>query len=105
MAAQMEIALAARDEGIRQSADHAEAEAPGFGEAALTALRHYAGMAGEFNAYEFRTYLKSIGLSCDVPKALGAVLLKAARQGLIRKVGYDAHPERHASPTVRWGRA
>lgn len=102
---QLAMALEQRDEGMAQSADHAEAVEPGFGEAALCALKHYAGYGHEFNAFQFRAYLKSIGLEASVPKALGAVMVKAARQGLIRKVGYDPHPERHASPTVRWARA
>lgn len=102
MSAQMEFALAARDEGIRQSADHAEDVSPGFGEAAYTALTIYAGMAGEFTSADFRAYLKSVGLSCEVPKALGAVFLRAARAGVIEKVGYAKSAERHASPCPIW---
>lgn len=102
---QLAMALEQRDEGIRQSAEHAEDVSPGWGEAAYTALTLYAGMAGEFNAFQFREYLKSVGLEASVPKAVGAVMLRAARAGIIRKVGYDPHPERHASPTCRWVRA
>ena len=77
----------------------------GFGPFSIRHPAMNAGFGCEFNAFQFREYLKSVGLEASVPKAVGAVMLRAARAGIIKKVGYDAHPERHASPTVRWAKA
>lgn len=105
MTSQLAFALQARDEGIARSADHAESVDPGWGESCYRVLRDFIGENREFNSYEFREFLGRIGFPCPVPKALGAVMQRAAREGLIRKIGYDPHPERHCSPTPRWIRA
>lgn len=57
----------------------------------------------QFTSYDFIAW-------CDAshyeqpptPKAFGSIFTKAAKNGLIRKVGYRPHPLRHASPTVLW---
>ena len=99
---QLELAMRERDAGIRQSAEHAEDVAPGFGEAALCALRAYAGFGYDFTSEQFRDYLKSIGLACEVPKALGSVFQKAARAGWLEKAGYVKSRDRHCSPIPSW---
>lgn len=102
---QMELSWDRAEQGIRQSADHADSVDPGWGESCYQAPCDYLRETREFNSHEFRQFLGSIGFPVEVPKALGAVLLRAARAGLIRKIGYDPHPERHSSPTPRWARS
>lgn len=102
MSAQLEIAWEQADRGIRQSADHAEDVRPGWGAVALEALRCYAGFGYEFTSEQFRDYLKSIGLACEVPKALGSVFQKAARAGWLEKAGYAKSAQRHCSPCPIW---
>lgn len=102
MTAQLEIAWDAAEQGIRQSAEHAEAVESGWGEAALCALRAYADMSDAFSSEDFRDYLKSIGFSCPVPKGLGACFVKAVRQGWLEKAGTTKSRERHGSVTWLW---
>jgi hypothetical protein len=87
--------------GMALAADHAEAVSPGWADEAYAALRSFAMQHQRFTSYDFRR-----ACLIDPPttaKAFGAVFQRAARAGLIVKIGYDSHPERHLSPTVLWG--
>ena len=98
----LDYARAARDEGMERAADHAEGVDPGWAASCYRVLEVYAGHTAEFNSLAFREHLARIGFPVPVPKALGGVFRKAACAGLIHKVGFDQHPERHCSPTPRW---
>lgn len=98
----LDIARAARDEGIERATDHANDVEPGWPASCYRVLEVYAGHTAEFNSMAFREHLARIKFPVPVPKALGGVFKKAARAGLLRKVGFDQHPERHCSPTPRW---
>lgn len=90
-------------EGMDRALKHAEDEVPGWGEVALLYLKRYAREHRQFTALEVRQSAKEWGLvEPPTPKAFGSVFQKAARLGVIRKIGYAPHAERHASPTVLW---
>lgn len=94
-----------RDAGMAQALGHAESVEPGWGDtAAMELLRYCKGMSGgKFISDEFINWFQSHGLTMPpTNKAFGPVFTKAAKNGLIRKVGYRPHPLRHASPTVLW---
>lgn len=98
-------ARAERDAGMAQATGHANDATPFWSELAYIALEHYVYMAVKphFTSYDFIEVYKT--MNRDMPptnKAFGSIFTKAARNGLIRKVGYRPHPLRHASPTVLW---
>ena len=101
---QLAMAFDARDAGIQQSADHAEAESPGWSERAYTELMIFA-FGRTFTSEDFRDHLKAIGFPVPVPKALGAVFVKAARKNKIQRVGFARSRERHCSTVPLWGAA
>ena len=88
---------------MQQALDHAERVQPAWGEIAYTALVDYASARHVFNSYTFRKWFHAMGYAAPpTDKAFGAIFSKAARNGVIERIGYDPHPERHASPTPRW---
>lgn len=102
----LEAAKVERDAGMAQALGHAESVEPGWGDIAYQWLEHYVkGERGiQFTAPFFIAwceYEDSFPMP-PTPKAFGSIFTKAARNGLIRKVGYRPHPLRHASPTVLW---
>ncbi len=96
-------AVAARDAGMAQALDHANRVVEGWGDLAYLFLEKYAKEQRRFTSYDVRMAAKSWGLIMPITdKAFGPVFLRAAKQGIIRRAGYEQHPERHASPTVLW---
>jgi hypothetical protein len=98
-------ARAARDAGMARALAHAEAEQPNWGDVAYMALVVFVALhpaPRTFTSLEFREWARSRISDPPTPKAFGPVFVRAARAGIIRKVGYAPHPERHASPTVLW---
>jgi hypothetical protein len=99
----LDLARAARDDGMARAVTHAEDDQPGWGEVAYIALSVYAmRMEGPFTSLDFREWAASRLSAPPTDKAFGPVFVRAARAGIIRKVGYAPHPERHGSPTVLW---
>jgi hypothetical protein len=93
----------ARDAGMAQALSHAEDDCPRWGEVAYAALCLFAGRNhGPFTSFQFREWAADCISSPSTPKAFGSIFARAARAGIIRKIGYQPHPERHASPTVLW---
>lgn len=103
---ELPAARSSRDRGITESRDHAESVESGWGESAYRVLADYArASAGEWTSEDFRAHLNAIGFPVPVPKALGAVFQRAARVGLIRRVGFGISKQRHLSPCPLWTRA
>jgi hypothetical protein len=98
-------AMAERDRGQSQALSHAERVEPEWGDTAYRWLSHYvAGEKGlQFTSFLFISWCELNDFPMPpTPKAFGAIFTKAARNGLIRKVGYRPHPLRHASPSALW---
>lgn len=81
----------ARDAGMAQALDHAEAVHEGWAEEAANALRMYiaAHPGKEFMAEDVREYAYDV-LAVPYPphcRAWGSIIAKAARDGLIERVG------------------
>lgn len=91
-----------RDEGMRLSADHAESIEPGWSESAYRVLTDYARGRASFTSEDYRDHLAGIGFPVPVPKALGGVFQKAAKRGVIRRIGFGISRERHLSPCPLW---
>lgn len=108
MSAQLSLTYAAaRDEGIQRSAGHAESLESGWGASAYRVLCEYADSpylpeGKTFTSEDFRDFLASIDFPVPVPKALGAVFQKAARNRVIERAGFGISKARHLSPCPLW---
>ncbi len=91
-------------QGMSQSAAHAESIEEGWTDRAYGLLARFskAQATNPFTSEEFRLYARSVGFEIPVPKALGAVFQRAARDGLIARSGYGKSFSRHSSPCVLW---
>lgn len=99
----LDQARAERDEGMAQALQHAERVQPQWGDVAYDALVDYAAQNRTFTSYDFRKDYHARGLpNPPTDKAFGPVFLRAVKEHVIAKVGYEQHPERHASPTPLW---
>lgn len=81
----------ARDAGMHEALNHAEAVHDGWAEEATNALRMYvaAHPSKEFMAEDVRSYAYDV-LAVPYPphcRAWGSIIAKAARDGLIERVG------------------
>ena len=104
MVSRMDMARAKRDEGMGRALDHAEREVATWGALALDYLRWYAETHDRFPAW-FVTQAAELCKEVPTPptpKAWGSIFTRAAREGVIRKDGYRADPNRHANPCPVW---
>jgi hypothetical protein len=91
-------AIEARDKGINKALTHAEQECEGWGEKAYDLIKQYLSeVSTSFMAEEIRSYAAMY----DFPlpphaRAWGAVIVRAAKEGLIKKVGYGQVMNRKA---------
>lgn len=101
----MDFAKAQRDAGITRAVSNAEGKTPGWSDLALAWIRLY--------AYEHRgekfigrdIVLASRNAGVIQPpndKAWGGPMMRAARAGVIRKVGTAPDPNRHCNPVPLW---
>lgn len=81
---------AAKLAGIQQAADHAEAVDPGWNQKAYEMLKEFLDIRlGPFLMEDFRQWAEPSGLNSPPHlRAYGGVALKAAKAGLIRRIGY-----------------
>lgn len=79
-----------RDYGIQLSLDHAEYRHEGWQEQAYGLLQDFIkGRVSDFLCEDFREYCERHGLTTPPSlRAYGGIILKAARNGLIRNSGY-----------------
>lgn len=79
-----------RDEGIKKAIDHANEDSWGWGERAYEKLLAFLEIHNEpFLAEEVRDYAEKLGL--EIPPSLrswGSIMVRAARNEKIRKVGH-----------------
>jgi len=105
MATQAELL---RDEGIQRAVDHADREIESWSDRASDMLLSCArarGKGAEITSESIRNYAEFHDLPPPPDKrAWGAVMLKAARAGVIKKVGYTTanDPKVHCNPVSLW---
>lgn len=83
------FAIQARDKGIKRAVDHADRVNASWSEKVYNLLKDFVKRySGPFQFEDFR--LSIAGLIPEPPhkRAFGAIAAKAAREGLIRRVGY-----------------
>jgi hypothetical protein len=94
------------DEGMRQAADHADAEEPRWTDRAYEALENFARTHREFMTEDARTWAHQNGLPMPPDKrAWGAVTKRAQRANIVVIERYQSTriPPAHASPRPVWG--
>ncbi len=94
---------AARDVGMKLAADHAEDLQPCWGDEAYRWLRRYAERHRDrFISEQCTAWVAEQGFVTTVPKAWGRVFQRAAKDGVIVRVGWGTSQRRHLSPTILW---
>lgn len=99
-----ETARRRRDSGMARAADHANAETPGWTEAAFEFLEACAKVrAAPFLAEEVIEMAKAAHLAPPPDgRAWGGVFRRAARSGVIAKAGFAPAKTSNCSPKVLW---
>ncbi|TAM22380.1 MAG: hypothetical protein EPN60_16945 [Nevskiaceae bacterium] len=93
-----------RDSGIARAADHADAETPGWTDIAFEFLEACAKVrAAPFLAEDVIEMAKAAHLP-EPPdgRAWGGVFQRAARRGVISKIGFAPAKTSNCSPKVQW---
>lgn len=96
-------AMQARDEAIARADDHAE---PAWKKAAAMAIRSMAVERDEITTDDVWEWLYEMAIEAPhEPRALGSMMLRASRDGLISttdRVRQSRRPECHARPVRVW---
>jgi hypothetical protein len=94
-----------RDGGIQRAVDHANYTNDGWSDAAYSFFLSYITRHQSFMTEEVRA--ASYGIVPEPPslRAWGAVIVRAAREGLIRRIGYQQvkNANAHMTPAALWG--
>lgn len=101
----MDFARAERNEAMQRAVDAADGRVPKWSDVALEYVRLYAQQhRGErFIGRDITQAAKKYGLESPASdKAWGAVLQRASKLNIIRRVGYAQDPNRHLSPVPQW---
>ena len=96
-----------RDEGMDRAVDHAERCNPYWSVFAMDYLKGYLADIGTkpFMGEDFRKWSEEQGLQKPpTGRAYGAIMVKAAKKGLIRAIGYSqtTNPKAHRTPANLW---
>jgi hypothetical protein len=103
LAINFEAARAARDAGMRQALDHAEAANDGWKHEAYTFLLQFCRSHAEFISEDVSDAHERLGYPQPPTKrAWGALYTKAAREGYIAQCGMGRSRLRHASICPKW---
>ena len=93
-----------RDRGIAQAVSHADRESPNWSDKAYDFLLDFLRTNTKFMAEDVRN--ASVGIVPAPPsnRAWGAVIVRAAKKGIIRKVGFNKvkNPKAHCTPATEW---
>lgn len=95
----------ARDIGMQQAAQHAEDDAPGWADAAYEMLKRYARHNPQFISENVTSWASDRGFVTPQPKAWGQIFRRAAKDGIIVRIGSGTSMRRHMSPTPLWSSA
>ena len=93
------------NQGMKESADHAEAVEPGWNGLAYGMLQNYARTNAEFMTEDVRVWAKVQGLP-DPPdkRAWGSIINRAVRASMLARDRYESTkiPPAHATPRPVW---
>lgn len=101
-------AAARRDTGMARAIDKAERDNEGWSDAAIEAVKKFCkahGAGHQFLTEDVRLYAETLEIieKPENERAWGAVMQQAARDEIIRKVGYAPACSSNLSPKVLWG--
>jgi hypothetical protein len=101
-------AAARRDTGMALAVEKADRDHEGWSHDAIEVVRQFCkshGAGHQFLAEDIRLYAETLELleRPENERAWGAVMQRAAREGIIRKVGYAPARTSNLSPKVLWG--
>lgn len=92
-----------RDRGMTQAALHAEQARPHWNDQAYGWIRKYAKLNKRFISEQCTAWAAEHGFSSPADsRAWGAPFKRAAKDGIIVRVGYGTSLRRHLSPTPLW---
>lgn len=98
-----------RDEGIQQAIDHADQVDEKWSETAYRFLLSFISTTTtEFMVEDIRIAAEKSGVPIPPSdRAWGGIIVRAAKAGLIRRVGYRAvaNPKAHCTPATLWTRS
>lgn len=99
-----EYAAAQRDIGMMRAARHAEAVHLHWNDMAYAWIKKYAeAHKGRFISEQCTAWIAEQGFTSPTdPRAWGAQFKRAAKDGIIVRVGYGTSLRRHLSPTPLW---
>lgn len=93
-----------RDRGMRKAVDHADMVTDNWSERAYNFLREYIKTNQVFMTENVREASKGMVPEPPSHRAWGAIIVRAAKEGLIRKVGYQSvmNKKAHCTPASLW---
>ena len=96
--------MARRDKGMAKALTHAEDVEEDWGEKALKFLHQYAKTHREFSGEAVRAASRDKVLRPPSLRAWGAIMVKAAKHGWIKQVGYTKvlNPRAHRANAAVW---
>jgi len=98
-----ELARRRRDTGIGRSADHAHRVDPLWQERAVRVVALYARYHEHFQAEDVRDVAETTSMPLPPDgRAWGAVMKRAAKEGIVKADGYAPSNSSNKSPKVRW---
>lgn len=95
----------ARDAAMSAAEDHANRVHGDWSARAYLMVTKYIRRGGLFMAEDVRAWAEGEGLPPPPdPRAWGAVIMRAAKEGLIKRIGYEPSRNRqaHLRPTAVW---
>lgn len=96
-------ARAERDAGMNRAHDAAARRDEEWPDLAYGFLVRYATTHAEFISEELTAMADRMGYGSPAdPRAWGAIFQRAARAGVIQRIGYGVSQRRHLSPTPLW---
>lgn len=99
-------AATARDTGMALALDKADRDQEGWSTDAMVAVRTYVALhrGQSFLAEQLRAWAESTGIvaAAENERAWGAVMRRAAKEGLIQKIGYAPSASSNLSPKTLW---
>lgn len=98
-------AEALRDAGMKLAEESANEKVPEWSDACYALILHYVIItSAPFLAEDFRAWVDNKIAQPPSKRAYGGIMMRAANEKVIRKVGYGktTNPKAHSTPATRW---